>query len=37
MLGLTRTKTHRRAIAEDHDGTVSAWHDYPAGEQPIST
>lgn len=25
------------SIEEDHDGTVSAWHDYPAGEQPIST
>lgn len=25
------------SIEEDHDGTVSAWHDYPSGEQPIST
>lgn len=25
------------SLAEDHDGTLSAWHDYPRGEQPIST
>lgn len=25
------------SIEADHDGTLSAWHDYPHGEQPIST